>query len=867
MKFSVDQKIFESFPDFKMGVILIKNFDNSRKMSSVEGLFRGVSAQRGKEFAVKKLNEDAMVAVWDRVYGNLGVNPDKKLSGFKELLRAAKAEESVEYESALKDLSRYFALKYKLPVVAHDLDWICGDLWLKFTDGGEPFRMKNSVDVEDAKEGEAGYVDAGGIICRYWNADECERTNITRRTVNAVLFIEDMSKIHADQFGEMLKEIQDSVSKYLGGSVESYVLGHDHYGVDMGIHGRVNMNDSKIPAQEKAYFEMKKRAELSASEPVKDAAAAVKKVKKSKPKRSLELSDADLLSGRIKVLLMQGVLRAFASDVDESDFRIKVEQPNDSENGDYACGVAFQLAKILKMSPLEVATNIKNSMPINDLVDRVEVAGNGFINFFLDQRFLENEVAVVLEKREQYGKLRAGANKKIIVEYSSPNIAKPLGVHHLLSTVIGQSLHNILNAVGFDAIAINHLGDWGTQFGKLIVAYKRWGKKKSVEKNPINELLSLYVRFHDAAEKDPALEDEARHEFKIFEEGDSENRALWKWFVEVSIDDLRNIYDRLGNVHFDYYQGESFYEPMLADLLKEGKENGVFVEGNEGAFVVMFDDENMSPLVVQKKDGATLYSTRDLAALKYRIDTFKPEKILYVVDVAQTLHFKQLFTAVEGFDWYGDEGEHISFGRMQMKEGRMSTRKGNIVRLEDVVDEAEKRAVKVVKEKNPKLKDKELVGHEVGVGAVKYSVLSQNRTTDIVFDWERMLSLEGNSGPYLQYTYARAKSILRKSQEVGEMGNFVEDGDDVAGKTRNVVAFLPKFQEALLMAAKEYKPNLISNYLYDLAQRFNSFYNNVPVLKSEDKEKREARLKIVEATAQVMKNGLMLLGINVVEEM
>ncbi len=542
---------------------------------------------------------------------------------------------------------------------------------------------------------------------------------------------------------------------------------------------------------------------------------------------------------------------------------VKIEYPSDPSHGDYACNIALVLSKQLNKPPREIAEEIVAEIPPNEIIGKTEIAGPGFINIFLSEKAQKDELEKVLKEKSDYPNFKAN-KRKVLLEYSAPNIAKPLGVHHLLSTIIGQSLYDIYKKLGYDAESINHIGDWGTQFGKLIYAYKTWGEKSIVEKDPIQELLKLYVKFHEEVEKSPELEDAGRLEFKKFEEGDKENRELWKWFVDESLKEIQGTYDNLGGIHFDYTQGESFYEDKMSAILEEGKSKKILKEGEEGAYIAEFEDENMSPLVVQKKDGATLYSTRDLATIKYRIDTFKPEKIIYVVDIAQTLYFKQLFDVASRFPWFNTQCVHVWFGRMHLKDGKASTRKGNVILLDEVLEEAVIRAKKIIEEKNPDLKDKEEVARVLGIGAVKYNILSQNRTTDITFDWDRMLSLDGNSSPYLQYSYARAKSILRKADVENES---MEDPQGAEEKERLLTSFLPKYAEQLNLAAQEYKPNILSNYLYELAQRFNSFYNGVSVLRADSKEKQENRIKIVEATSQILKNGLSLLGVEVVEEM
>ncbi|MFA6992911.1 MAG: arginine--tRNA ligase, partial [Candidatus Gracilibacteria bacterium] len=753
MNFNIDSKIFQQFPDLKVGVILIKGMNNSRRISPVESLLRGMSAQRGKGFAERDINEEPMVKAWNQAYGRVGVNPNDYPPSISALLKRVKSGKEIPHINALVDLYNYFSLKHLLPIGGEDLDWLCGDLNLTYTKGTEPFRPIGSIEVQTAKEGEVAYMDMGGITCRHWNYRECERTKFTQKTVNAAILVEDLSKMHMDEFGRVLKEIQEGVLKYIGGQIETHILTIENPSLDLGIEGRKNVDDRKIPQQEKAYFlekELKKKAAKSQRK------QSIRQVPVSKP---LKLDNELLLTSELKNILQKAVKKAF-----KLKKEIKIDYSGEESHGDYSSNIALKLSKEMNMPPNEIAKTIISNIKEEKPIEKVEIAGPGFINFFISKEVFQDEIKKILEEKDNYGASKTGEDKPLIVEYSAPNIAKPLGVHHLLSTIIGQTLYNIFKFIGFKCVSINHIGDWGTQFGKLIYAYKNWGNKETVEKNPINELLALYVKFHNEAEKNNELEDEARKEFKKFEEGDSENRELWKWFVAESMKEINKTYEEIGGIHFDYTQGESFYEDKMGDLLKSGKKEGIFEEGEEGAFVVKYKDPDISPFVVQKKDGATLYSTRDFAALKYRIDTWHPEKIIYVVDTAQTLHFKQLFLAAERFPWYGNEGEHVSFGRMRMKEGKMSTRKGNVILLNEVLEEAINRAGKILHEKNHEIKNKEEIAKVVGIGAVKYHVLLQNRTTDITFDWDTMLSLDGNSAPYLQYSYARAKSILRKSK-------------------------------------------------------------------------------------------------------
>lgn len=885
MKLRIEKNIFEQHPDFKLGLIIVRMVDNSRRNSNLESLLRGICAQKGREFAGKDLNSEPKIQVWNQAYGKFGINPEKKPCSIAKLLKKLQENGKIEHVNSMVDLCNYFSLKYLLPIRTDDLDWLCGDLTLQFTKGGEAFRKMDSIDVVEAKEGEAAYMDKGGIIARFWNHERCERTKVTQKTMDAGIFVEDLSKMHMDAFGSIMNEIGMAIEKYIGGKMEPYILNEENSEIELGIQGRTNAHDDRVPQQEKAHFlEMQKlkkkertrsrtrseQSERSASPP--NLKSKIKKSRsKEKPEQitlfmeeneNLKVEDKNLLKQRIKFVVEKAVIMAFPQIVNPE---AKISDSDFAQHGDYACNIAMHLAKHLQMPPVKIAEEIAKKLPRKEF--EIEIAAPGFINFRISEKILKSEIGKILKEENDYGKSEVGREKTIVLDYSAPNIAKPLGVHHLLSTIIGQSLYNIFTFLGFKCVSVNHIGDFGTQFGKLICAYKKWGKKEEIEASPIPELLKLYVKFHNEAEKEPTLEDEARNEFRKLEEGDEENRALWKWFVEESMKEIQKTYKALGGIHFDYTMGESFYEDKMDAVLKEGKEREIFIKGEEGAYVVNYDDPSIAPFVVQKKDGATLYSTRDFATLKYRINEWHPARILYVVDVAQTMHFRQLFTAAKRFPWYHDECKHIIFGRMQMKDEKMSTRKGNIILLDDLLREAAKRSLNLINEKSPLLANKEDVAEKIGVGAVKYSILSQNRTTDITFDWDKMLALDGNSAPYIQYSYARAQSIIRKSSEKTGETDTKQDPENTKEKIANLIRLFPKYAEQVAAAAQEYKPNLISNYLYELAQSFNSFYNTVPVLKAAKKTDRNYRLKIVKATGQILKNGLKLLGIEVLEEM
>lgn len=563
---------------------------------------------------------------------------------------------------------------------------------------------------------------------------------------------------------------------------------------------------------------------------------------------------------------------------------IHLEHPQDPEHGDYATNVAMMIAGKVGKTPKEVASVIAQfiarqkehgllSTPLEtgkfaNTIDRVEVAEPGFINFWLADEFLVGEIQKILEETGDYGRSKVGKGKTVVVDYSSPNIAKPFGIGHLRSTIIGQAIYNLHKFLGYKVVGDNHLGDWGTQFGKLIYAIKTWGDEEQIAKDPIKKLNELYVEFHRKAAKDPSLEEEGRRWFKRLSEGDPEARRLWEKCVDWSLAEFNRIYDILG-VKIDYAYGESFYEGKVSEISEEAKKLSIAKE-SKGALIIPVG-EDLPPLMLLKSDGTSTYAVRDLATIKFRQEEFGPaSKMIYEVGADQSLHFKQLFLAAEKFPWgRGVDFVHVPHGMMRFASGKMSTRRGRIVPLRGVIDSLIEKAGDIVEEKNPGLSESEKarVAYVVATGALKYNDLSQNPRTDIVFDWEKALSLEGNSAPYLQYTYARARSVIRKAaaSDEGEVATFMSRLFGVE-ETALLRTFY-KFPEVVEEAAEAYSPNLVCNFLFNLAQKYNLFYNRCPILKAETDELKDFRLALTAATAQILKNGLTLLGIGVLERM
>ncbi|WP_374140415.1 arginine--tRNA ligase [Leptotrichia hongkongensis] len=573
----------------------------------------------------------------------------------------------------------------------------------------------------------------------------------------------------------------------------------------------------------------------------------------------------ELLTIKLKKLFSENINNIFGADYTE---KVDIQNSTKREFGDFQTNFAMVSSKLIGKNPREIASTLVDNFKENDIIEKLEIAGPGFINIYLKNNFLNEELKKV--ENEKYDFSFLNTDKTIIIDYSSPNIAKRMHIGHLRSTIIGDSIKRTLQFLGFHTLADNHIGDWGTQFGKLIVAYKNWLNKKSYEEDPIGELERIYVQFSDEAKKNPALEDEAREELKKLQLGDEENQKLWKEFIDISLKEYNKIYDRLG-VNFDYYYGESFYNDMMPAVLEELKEKGIARE-DQGALVVFFENDKLPPAIVQKKDGSFLYTTSDLATMKFRKDELNVDEAVYLTDDRQQNHFKQVFEIGEMLgEPYNYKKTHVVFGIMRFGDGMIfSSRSGNIIRLVDLLDEAKTQVKKVIDEKNPNIpeEEKEKIAEIVGSGAIKYFDLSQNRTSDITFTWDKVLSFEGNTGPYLQYTYVRIMSIFRKLKE--ENIN-VENKDiileNMNGVERELAVELLRFPQTVVKSYESYRPNIIADYLFDIAKLFNNFYNSNSILKEENKKVMDARILLAEKTAFILKEGLGLLGINTVDRM
>lgn len=543
-----------------------------------------------------------------------------------------------------------------------------------------------------------------------------------------------------------------------------------------------------------------------------------------------------------------------------------IEVPADSSKGDYAFP-CFKLAKIMRKAPPMIAKGIAEAIEGEEMFQKVESV-NAYVNMFMSKaEFAGNVVKEVLEKDKDFGRSHMGAGRTVIVEYSSPNIAKPFHIGHIRSTVIGNSIYKIYDFLGYDTIRINHLGDYGTQFGKMICAYRKWGNKEDVIREPIKSLLSYYTKFHEEAEKDPSLEDEARAIFVRLENGEPEEVELWQWFRDESLREFNRVYDMLG-ITFDSYNGESFYSDKMPAVVQELKDKGLLVEDN-GAQIVKLDQFDLPPALITKSDGSTLYITRDIAAAIYRKNTYDFYKNIYVVASQQNLHFQQWKKVIGlmGYDW-ADDCVHVPFGLVSMEEGTMSTRQGRVIFLEDVLNRAVEQTRKIIMEKNVNTENVDETAREVGIGAVIFNELSNYRIKDYVFSWDKVLNFEGETGPYVQYTHARACSILRNAGEA--VMASAKEGFDASRITSDsahaLIKLIYEMPEVIAEAGEKYEPSIVTRHIVDIAQAFNKFYHDEHILVDDETEKT-AKVALVMAARNVIRNGLDLLGMKAPEKM
>ena len=557
---------------------------------------------------------------------------------------------------------------------------------------------------------------------------------------------------------------------------------------------------------------------------------------------------------------------ANVTNVNEKEIEKYIEIPKENTNGDYAFP-CFKLAKELKKAPPVIANDIKEKIEIDEkIISKIEIVG-GYINFYINKETLSKEVLKEFENNKEYGKSEIGKEKNIVIDYSAPNIAKPFHIGHLRSTVIGAALYNIYKYLGYNTIGINHLGDYGTQFGKLIEGYKLWGKEYNIENDPINELTKIYIRINDLCKEDEHVLEQCRYNFKLLEEGDSYCKEIWTKFRDLSVKEFQKVYDLLGS-KFDSWNGEAFYSDKMQEIIEILNKTGKLVE-SQGAKIIDLADKGINtPCIIEKSNGSTTYATRDLAAILYRARTYDFDKALYVTSYEQTLHFKQVFEVAKllGLDEKYTNGlEHVPFGMVLLPTGKMSTREGNVVKLEELLNEAIERAYKIIEEKNSELENKEEIAKKVGIGAVIFNDLANSRIKDEIFDWDTILNFQGETGPYIQYTYVRTKSILEKATYISMMKNIdiklLQDEYSL-----NIIKIIYNFEDTLVQVTNKEEPSILSRYLIDLAKAFSNFYNENKIL-GEEENLQNARIYITYMVSNILKIGMSLLGIQMPEKM
>ena len=537
-----------------------------------------------------------------------------------------------------------------------------------------------------------------------------------------------------------------------------------------------------------------------------------------------------------------------------------IEIPPKPEMGDFAFP-CFRLAKSYHKAPPMIAQDLKESIGDQAFLSEIKVVG-GYLNFYVDKAQYAQQIIDKYNNATDYGCSDQGKDKTICIDYSSPNVAKNFHVGHLRTTIIGNSLYKIFSKLGYKVVRINHLGDWGTQFGKLIVAYKKWGSREAVEEKGIEELMDIYVKFHDEAEKDDSLNDEARAWFLKMEQGNEEALEIWQWFRDISLKEFMRVYNILG-MEFDSFAGESFYRDKTADVIKRLTDDGLLKE-SQGAMIVPLDEYDMPPCIVAKKDGSSIYATRDLAAILYRKATYNFDRCLYVTGLEQKLHFAQVFKVIElmGND-YAKNLVHIPYGLVSLKSGKISSRKGNVIFAEDLLRESINKTTSIIEEKNPDIPDKEEVAKQVGIGAIIFNDLYNQRIKDVIFDWNKLLNFDGETGPYVQYTYARASSVLRKIGEVPDTIDYTLLTDEAS---IGLLKEIERYPQVIKDAAERYEPSVIARYSIDLAHAFNKFYHECQI-NVEDETTKYTRTNVVKIARYIIKDALSLLGIQCPEQM
>jgi arginyl-tRNA synthetase len=833
MKFKINESVFDKFPNLVVAIPLIYGFDNTINTERSVEILRENEEKLRHNLDLSKLPEDERIRSYTDTFGRFGVDPDRHLPAHLALAKRVLEGGELPDINPLVNLYNALSIGYVTPFGGEDLDTVYGDFELKFANGGERWIPIGSKKSKSAIKGELVWGDDLDLSTRALNWRQCERTKLTKQSKNGYFIMDGFSNINEENIREAAKDFVEKATNLFGGNAEIIWLSKSSPEVEIGF----------------------------ASKDIKDHVAT--EIKPS-PVRTKQKKDVTKTVMSLMALL-NGVVKTLGKDI---EVEINLEHPSDGQFGDYSTNVAMLLAKTLKENPRKIAEIIREKMialTLDDkLIDKIEVAGAGFINIYLAKPSLI-QIAERVNYSIEFKKEIAmhGKDKTMVIDYSAPNIAKPFGIGHLRSTNIGQALYNIYQILGWNCVGDNHLGDWGTQFGKMMAAYKHWGDKPLAQMT-IADLETLYVRFHHEAETNPELVTEGQQWFAKLEQGDAEAREMWQNCVDTSIVEFNRVYELLG-VKIDNAYGEAFYEPMLPDIIQEIKSKNL-TKNSQGAVIVEFDD--MTPAMLLKSDGATTYFTRDMATIKFRMRKWQPDLIIYEVGAEQELHFKQVFKAAEMMGWIdSDKLVHIGHGLIRWKTGKFSTRKGDTIHLSDVIDKAMEAAEKIANStsvsKGLGVTERAAMIKAVAIGAIKFNDLSSDPKKDVIFDWDKVMSMEGSSGPYLQYTYARCLSVLAKT-EIKELKNIVFPPELINDEELKLLRQLARLEEALIEAAARYSPAVLAEYLIATAQLFNEFYGKYRII---GQPEEDWRIFLTKTTSSVIKTGLEVLGIQAVEKM
>lgn len=816
MKFKIQKQVFEKFPNLVVAIPIIFGFDNSQTNETGVKFLREQEEEAKKKYDLETTAKDPRVACYFDAFTKFGVDPTVSLPTHWALTKRVLEGGQIPDINPIVDLYNGMSVKYLTPFGGEDLDQVCGDFRLEVAKGGEKWIPIGSKKSKPCVAGELIWEDDFDVSTRVLNWRQCERTKLTSKSKNGYFIMDGFEGINKDNIEKAADEFLELMTKNFGGQGKVYWLTKENPEIEIDFKSKKPEDFIVAPIEKKT---LKTRVVIEGS-----------------------------MMHKIEEILKQ------------AGFEAEVTRTTNENFGDYTTNIAMVLAKKQGKSPIEIANEIKGKLEKiidNKIIEKVEVVG-GYINFFVKPEYL-------IESLEKQEVPQTGKGKTMVIDYSAPNIAKPFGIGHLRSTNIGQAIYNIYQTLGWKCIGDNHLGDWGTQFGKMITAIKHWGQG-DVEKMTIADLEKLYVKFHEEAEKDEKLKDEAREWFSKLEKKDKEAGEIWQKCVDISLVEFNRVYKMLG-VKIDYALGEAFYSSMWQEILEEFKKKGLAKE-SQGALIVEFDD--LPPAMLLKTDDATTYFTRDLATIKYRMETWKPDFIVYEVGAEQKLHFAQVFAAAKLAGWEPSSGfYHLGHGLIRWATGKFSTRSGDTIHLSDVIDNAVKVAKKIAEtskiSKEMGVEENEKMIMAVAIGAVKFSDLSSDPKKDVIFDWDKIMSLDGDSGPYLQYTFARCASLSQKSKVKSPTYAKATAGKQKFNvEEMGLVRELGKFPEKIVEAGERLAPSVVAEYLLALARKYNEFYNKYRII---GEPEEEWRLWLTQKTAETIKKGLGLLGVETVERM